>query len=370
MSANAVRPPGYLPKTFLEWGVAVPFTTPMFSSGQIRPGRRGQPEMLLPNPSGGRGLYVFDLGAAPELTSLTLHDRLLLERLLELPAPTPSEIRKAARAIASEGAAGRRAAREADAAESADAAVGLLIQLHLVTRLLQDAGLEGVDWRQFTGDNRELRSAIKARLGAVAPSLGLSVDGVFHAIEEIAEVATPVGTAESPSANEAMLGRLGTFSQSLRQWSVGETAAAATNAAMLCNVADRTLTEATTAQTAARELLAAASLLLRGWHVRSGEAMRGTLTRPEWLLDGWAQICGLWEVAVRDERAVQRETLEQIRSALPLLDPTDRDVTATRGATDVRFDRGRRVRLHEDWRTGATLLDSRARSELLRAATA
>ena len=87
----------HLPRTFLEWGVAVPFTTPLLGSGRVRPGRRGRPEMILPNPSGGRGLYVFDLAAAPEVTSLTLHDRLLLERLLALPAVTPSEIRTAAR---------------------------------------------------------------------------------------------------------------------------------------------------------------------------------------------------------------------------------------------------------------------------------
>ena len=104
---------GHLPRTFLEWGVAVPFTTPLLSSGRVRPGRRGRPEMLMPNPSGGRGLYVFDLAAAPEVTSLTLHDRLLVERLLALPALSPSEIRKVAQEVAIEGAAGRRAAREA-----------------------------------------------------------------------------------------------------------------------------------------------------------------------------------------------------------------------------------------------------------------
>ena len=113
LSATAAKAPAFVPRTFLEWGVAVPFTTPSLGSGRVRPGRRGRPEILLPNPSGGRGLYVFDLAAAPEVTSLTLHDRLLVERLIELPAPTPSEIRKVAHEVAIDGAAGRRAAREA-----------------------------------------------------------------------------------------------------------------------------------------------------------------------------------------------------------------------------------------------------------------
>jgi hypothetical protein len=342
----------------------------MLSSGRIRPGRRGRAEVLLPNPSGGRGLYVIDLGAAPEVTSLTLHDRLLVERLLELAAPTPSEIRKAARQVALDGAAGRRASREADAAATADATVGLVIQLHLVTRLLQEAGLQVIDWRRFTGDNRELRVTIRSHLGGVAPGLGLSVDGVFQSIEEIADIATPVGTGdeEIQSRNEAMLARLRTFTQSLGQWATAETAAG--DAAAVRQMADRTLTEATSAQAEARGLLDQPGPLLRHWHGRAGERLRNTLTRPEWLLDGWAQLCGLWEAVARDERPMQRETLQQIRTALPMLDPNDRDARGMPASADIRFDRGRRVRLHEDWRTGATLLDSHARAELLRAATA
>ena len=61
MSATTARPPSFVPRTFLDWGVAVPFTTPLLSSGRVRSGRRGRPEMLMPNPSGGHGLYVFDL---------------------------------------------------------------------------------------------------------------------------------------------------------------------------------------------------------------------------------------------------------------------------------------------------------------------
>jgi hypothetical protein len=242
LSATAARPPGHLPRTFLEWGVAVPFTTPLLASGRVRPGRRGRPEMMLPNPSGGRGLYVFDLAAAPEVASLTLHDRLLLERLLALPAPTPSEIRKVAHEVAVEGAAGRRAAREAAAAADADATMGLLTRFHLVTRLLQEAGLESIDWRGFSGDDRQLRATIKGRLAEVAPRLGVAVDSLFEQIEAIADIATPVGPpieAGGTARNEAMLGRLRTFALSLRQWSAGEGGGAGADAAAVLAVAER-----------------------------------------------------------------------------------------------------------------------------------
>ena len=97
--------------------------------------------------------------------------------------------------------------------------------------------------------------------------------------------------------------------------------------------------------------------LLRAWQERAGERMRDTLTRPEWLLDGWGQVCGLWESVARDERSPQREMLQQIRAALPMLDPSDRGPpTASRPATSASTG-GRRVKLHEDWRTGLAVMD-------------
>ena len=94
------------------------------------------------------------------------------------------------------------------------------------------------------------------------------------------------------------------------------------------------------------------------------------LIRPEWLLDGWGQVCGQWESVVRDERAAQRQMLQQILASLPMLDPNDRTAGAVAEAHEIRFDRGRRVKLHEDWRTGASVMDRRARAELIRAANA
>jgi hypothetical protein len=38
--------------------------------------------------------------------------------------------------------------------------------------------------------------------------------------------------------------------------------------------------------------------------------------------------------------------------------------------SDFRFDRGRRVKMNEDWRTGLKVMENRTRAELLRAVTA
>jgi hypothetical protein len=137
------------------------------------------------------------------------------------------------------------------------------------------------------------------------------------------------------------------------------------------DVAERTIRETSEAQLRARELLGNALGLLQAWRRPDGERLRTTLTRPEWLLDGWGQVCGLWESVVRDERAAQREMLRQIRGSLPMLDPGDRSSIGTPAPrADGRFEPGRRVKLHEDWRTELTIMDDRARAELLRVANA
>src|ERR1700712_5461419 len=48
----------YHPTTFLERGVAVPFTTPMLAGTRARPAEKQGLELVIPNPSGGRGVYI------------------------------------------------------------------------------------------------------------------------------------------------------------------------------------------------------------------------------------------------------------------------------------------------------------------------
>ena len=180
--------------------------------------------MILPNPSGGRGLYVFDLAAAPEVTSLTLHDRLLLERLLALPAVTPSEIRKAAQEVAIDGAAGRKAARVAVEAAAADQTMGLLTRFHLVTHLLEEAGLERIDWRSFTGDDRALRSMIKGHLARWHRSWTLRSTGCSSRSRRSPTSRRRSGRRSTAAcrATPPCSAACRRWCTSLRQWSAGE----------------------------------------------------------------------------------------------------------------------------------------------------
>src|ERR1700679_4215228 len=86
------------PTTFLERGVAVPFTTPMLLGARARPSDRGGIELIVPNPSGARGFYIVPWSGVCRLCRPTVHDPRLYQRIAEREGVTPSSIRVAAQA--------------------------------------------------------------------------------------------------------------------------------------------------------------------------------------------------------------------------------------------------------------------------------
>ena len=50
--------PSHQSATFGERGVSVPFTTPALAGARVRRDARHGLALLVPNPSGGRGIYV------------------------------------------------------------------------------------------------------------------------------------------------------------------------------------------------------------------------------------------------------------------------------------------------------------------------
>jgi hypothetical protein len=92
------------------------------------------------------------------------------------------------------------------------------------------------------------------------------------------------------------------------------------------------------------------------------------VARPDWLLDGWDQICLIWSYA-RDDGA-RRAAMAEIMSIAPVL---PREAEAWHTGTEIvnenlRFRRV--VPLNEDWRTGAVAFRLIERNELFRAMAA
>lgn len=271
-------PPSRQPRTFLDWGVAVSSTTPTLRQARVRPARGGRIDVVMPNPAGGKGVYVMDLGAVGEVVSLSLHDRLLTERLLELPVVTPEEIRRTVRELAIEGAAGRAAMRAAAAAQAEDAATCLQMQLALIDRLLEAGGAERIDWRRSGAAGHALGRTLRARIAEVAPRVGASTDEILDLFERVAAAAAHVGMPGLPgeSRDERQIARVGRLARDLRAWAgsgpdgVGHVEDAA---AILADLAERTAGEARCAHATAREILDDVPGLVAAWR-RGGQHRR------------------------------------------------------------------------------------------------
>lgn len=105
------RSDAFEPTNFRDRGATVPFTTPLLLNARIRTAASGRGfEMLVANPSGGRGALILPWSAMVEICSPTLFDRHLWESLGTSSDISPIGIRHEAQRLATLGLAGRQAA--------------------------------------------------------------------------------------------------------------------------------------------------------------------------------------------------------------------------------------------------------------------
>ncbi|MEJ0048699.1 MAG: hypothetical protein WDN04_23255 [Rhodospirillales bacterium] len=91
------------------------------------------------------------------------------------------------------------------------------------------------------------------------------------------------------------------------------------------------------------------------------------LARAEWLLDGWDQICLVWELAEDDRR---RAAVSEMALMVPAI-PKEAGDWVNRHLDETERHRMRRiVQSFEDWRTGSLVFDLIGRNELIRALAA
>ena len=128
----------FVPATFVDRGVAIPFTTPGLEQTRLRLTDSEDLELLVQNLAGGRGAYIMAWDNVLEVMPVTLHDRLLMDALATVAPLDPYRVREVALSIAIEGAAGRSAAEIASQTMESDHQHMLLTQMELVVTLLRE----------------------------------------------------------------------------------------------------------------------------------------------------------------------------------------------------------------------------------------
>ncbi|HMR29647.1 MAG TPA: hypothetical protein PKA13_03095 [Geminicoccaceae bacterium] len=356
------------PSTFQERGVAVPFTTPALAQARVRAVRPPAVELIVANPSGGRGWYVLPAEKVVDSLRLTLHDRLLLEAVRCLPALSPATVRGAARRTAAAGSAGREAAHAVAEAEQREAREQAQAACLLAAGLLKRTVRSELDRRALDADDDRTRESMRAALAEVAPALETSQGRLAACLDEIARHVVPVGLADGLFESRASrtIEALDRFASEVRAWALLEPEDRRPGVELIATCADTTLSRARTCLQRLWMALDATPQLVRQW-LADPEVVVARLALPDWLLDGWPYICASWDQATSEDRSAQRVTLARIESLVPSV-PTE--VGGDAAPAEERLHARRWLRGRDDSRSPAAMARAIGRNEALRAVLA
>jgi hypothetical protein len=358
--------------TYRERGVAAPFTTPLLLGARVRSAGRAT-ELLLPNPSGKRGVYVLSWSSTQQFCRPTVHDMLLRERIEALAQLTPTTMRRAARDIAALGHAGPAAKAAAIAADEADRGVLRETDFHLLITLMAQRQSN----RRFPNE-QVAATALAAnpdlvRLGRqavvdFAKSLALPAEQVTVALAALGATFAPIGLDQQNATCRvsALIGGIEHMRRMLTEWSTqaGErnSAAADTVARSAGFALDhiRPLVQTT------RSLIGDMSGLLRAFIANRG-TIQDLIERPLWVLDGWENIVRLWGIATQS--GIQRSALPELARLTPLVPSEIASWIATAQTPPIQEAESRAEPMNEGWRIGGAAFGLVARNEQLRALT-
>ena len=349
------------PGTFLERGAAVPFTTPALIGTRARPAAESGIELIMPNPSGARGSYLFSWGDLGAFCQPTLHDLALSDRVNGLLVITPHTIRRTANEVAAQGFAGRAVAEAAKAALQKQQDCALATNFALLTTLLRqiDPPVAGTGSAEAE-DPSQFQKRAKRLLAKFAPQLGLDGTQVANMLEELASIFLRVGVGDTvPNAHLTLVvAELREFIADLRRWAAQRDAPSSEVARQIADQAGLTLRMAEQLVAALHHRARDVVQLLRDRLAAKG-ALAAEIARPDWLLDGWEQICLRW-------RATPPEARETVIAELAAMLPAIPDEASDWGLDPGDdFDRSwlRKVRAGYDWRSGLVAFQAVERGE-------
>lgn len=360
----------YHPTTFLERGVAMAFTTPLLAGARVRPSERGGVELIVPNPSGGRGVYILPWGGVREFCKPTVHDARLHQDIMTLRAVTPALIREAARQVAIEGLAGREAQAAAGSTADTDRQDRMITNFLLLMSLVnqfQPAG--GTIQTPDRAKAHELEARAKQTIAELAPRIGWTAETIASGLEELAQIFMGIGV--SGHADQARIPRalaqLEALGVQMAAWEQENADDSGDIAGMIAMTATVTITCAHETLADAQAMTRDVASLIRNFG-QSPQLLATRVARSDWLLDGWERICLLWRGA--ESSAERRGVLAEIATLVPVIPKEAAEWVAMSIATDEQHRFRKTVMLNEDWRTGSAVQDLIKRNERLRALAA
>ena len=219
-----------------------------------------------------------------------------------------------------------------------------------------------------TGQNVEQRA--QHAVAQIAARMEKSPAWVASSLESLSDILRPIGirAQTSPTQVRRTLDLLRTVRAEISEWGLKNADTPLGNyAGMIGAVADLTVSLTSTMVEQVNVMTDETIKLLQTWSDDPDSVIR-VAAQPEWMLDGWEQICLLWRQARHN--AAERAALAEIVALVPVLPREVIDWAGLGRDGDALNQLRRYVPLNEDWRTGATVFELISRNEQLRAAGA
>jgi hypothetical protein len=364
-TSNAALLQSHKPASFLERGVAVPFTTPQLAGARIRSAERTGTEFVVPNPSGGRGVYILTWSGVKQLCRPTVHDTLLHQRISRLPVMSPAGVRATARQLAAEGLAGKEATLAATASVALERKELVLVNFLMLIALMEQVEPAGLHMSADTEHTPEIDHRARRILVHVGTALDRTPAQIAQDLESLSALFVPIGLrAETPMARlPGLMARLMATADDLAAWAVQfKDDSRANLGSSLSRSAMVTAACAATAHGAALDMTSNMPGLLKLWANNPAEVVKLT-NRPEWILDGWERFCLLWETAATVSS--QSAALLEMAQLVPML-PKEGTAFGQERSELEKLEPGlRSAQLNVSWRGGGALQGLIARNEKL-----
>ena len=346
------------PGSFRERGATVPFTTPLLLNARVRAAAFGRGlEMVVANPSGGRGAVILPWSSMPNICSPTLFDRYLWESLAASEDISPISIRHEAQRLAAKGFTGRPAAIAAKDAQEREQASHRLMRAMLIDSLINATETSNASaGRTDAGESMVYAKRAERAVARAAAIAGLPLADLIADVEKLALVlsgAIPEIEGEDARLRQ-MLSDLRRMADEINDWAVdqGQESAQVLAANFVVASARQTLECGEFALVITDGLISDFGRIMPKWRTEKDSVIERART-PDWVLDGWKTPIALWQAAGPSQR---RAAIWEIALIAPIM---PREAKAWLNAASGWLDTPRRitqvVRDKSDWRSGSVM---------------
>jgi hypothetical protein len=334
---------------------------------RVRESKRVGVELVVPNPSGGRGVYIVQWPGVRALCTPSVHDTVLFHGISQLKQIDPAAVRNVALDVAIGGYAGRDAMQAAESARGRDRVHRLLTDFLVVAGLVEQVEPTGRPMTRIAERTPDFDRRADLVLRRIEPSFGCRAGHLLNGLAALGAAFTPIGAAandQSARIPRTVFGLKETRAE-LSHWLATDPASDVGGLGKLVtDTMDAAIGHAGTVLAGARDTLADPLALLRRWVIQPDDPL-DLAARCDWVVDGWERISLLWKIA--DTMASRRAALLEMAQLLPVL-PREIKDWVDGAVAQVPFDEGCRVVSNNDaWRSGGAAFALIQRNEFLRA---